>query len=214
MIAMQYNFPLPADYDMAIIDRRIRDKGPLLDNLPGLKFKAYLTARKGDAVTASRQNLYAPFYVWHEEEGLSDFVCGPGFAALTENFGRPQVNTWVVWRADAAADIRSVRFATREVVAIDVNASLANLRAEESEAAGMALSNGDALASVVAFEPTHWTLVRFRLLAEPPKDPARSGLRIYNAGHLSLPEVSRRQSPCFKEKRGALWMESLSKSEE
>lgn len=190
MIAMQYNFPLPADYDMAIIDRRIRDKGPLLDNLPGLKFKAYLTARKGDAVTASRQNLYAPFYVWHEEEGLSDFVSGPGFAALTENFGRPQVNTWVAWRADAAADIRSVRFATREVVAIDVNASLANLRAEENEAAVQALSNGAALASVVAFEPTHWTLVRFRLLAEPPKDPARSGLRIYNVGHLSLPDAA------------------------
>lgn len=28
MIAMQYNFPLPADYDMAIIDRRIRKKVP------------------------------------------------------------------------------------------------------------------------------------------------------------------------------------------
>ncbi|TXI81559.1 MAG: DUF4865 family protein [Cupriavidus sp.] len=189
MIAMQYDFPLPADYDMAIIDRRIRDKGPLLDNLPGLKFKAYLTARKGDAVTASRQNLYSPFYVWHEEEGLSDFVCGPGFATLTESFGRPRVNTWVAWRADTAADIRNASFATRQVVAIDTNISLADLRAEESKAAAEAVSNGDALASVVAFEPTGWTLVRFRLLAAPPEDPVRSGLQIYNVGHLSLPGV-------------------------
>ncbi|MBB3290035.1 MULTISPECIES: DUF4865 family protein [unclassified Rhizobium] len=190
MIAMQYNFPLPADYDMTIIDRRIRDKGPLLDNLPGLKFKAYLTARKGDAVTGSQQNFYSPFYVWQEGEGLSDFVCGPGFLALTENFGRPQVNTWIAWHAEISAGIRRAKFATREVVTIDAGTSLAELRASETEAAAQALSNSEALASVAAFEPTHWTLVRFRLLAEPPKDPARSGLQIYDVGHLSLPNLA------------------------
>ncbi|AGB72364.1 MULTISPECIES: DUF4865 family protein [Rhizobium] len=190
MIAMQYNFPLPADYDMAIIDRRIREKGPLLDNLPGLKFKAYLTARKGDVVTGSRQNLYSPFYVWHEEQGLSDFVSGPGFSALTENFGRPQVNTWIAWHVETSADIGSAKFATREVVAIDAETSLAELRAKEAEAAARAITNGEALASVVAFEPTHWTLVRFRLLAEPPENSAKSGLQTYNVGHLSLPGIA------------------------
>ena len=49
MIAMQYSLTLPADYDMAIIDRRIRDKGALLDGFPRLRFKAYLSARKQDA---------------------------------------------------------------------------------------------------------------------------------------------------------------------
>lgn len=39
MIAMQYSFSLPADYDMSIIDRRIAEKGHLLDNFPNLKFK-------------------------------------------------------------------------------------------------------------------------------------------------------------------------------
>lgn len=190
MIAMQYNISLPADYDMAIVDRRIRDKGPLLDNFPGLKFKAYLSARKGDAVTGSRENLYSPFYVWQQEEGLSEFIYGPGFAALTGSFGRPQVNTWVVWGADTAPNVRSAKFAAREVVPIEPHASLADLRIEESEAAAQAISNGGALASVVAFEPTHWTLVRFRLLAEPPRDPARSGLQIYNVGHLSLPDAA------------------------
>lgn len=190
MIAMQYNFPLPADYDMAIIDRRIREKGPLLDNLPGLKFKAYLTARKGDAVTGSRQNFYSPFYVWQQEEGLSDFVCGPGFSALTENFGRPQVNTWIAWHAETSADIRRTKFATREVATIGAETSLAELRAKEIEAAAQAISSGEALASVAAFEPTHWTLVRFRLSAELPKDPARPGVQTYDVGHLSLPGIA------------------------
>lgn len=189
MIAMQYNFSLPADYDMSTIDRRIRDKGPLLDNLPGLKFKAYLTARKGDPVTGSRENLYAPFYVWHKEEGLADFICGPGFVALTESFGRPQINSWVAWHAETSSDIRNVRFATREVVAIGPFAPLAELRREESDAAATAISRGDALASVVAFEPTHWTLVRFLLLADPPTDTPGSNIQAYNVGHLSLPGV-------------------------
>ena len=48
MIAMQYSFTLPADYDMSVIDRRIADTGPLLDGFPGLKFKAYLVARRGE----------------------------------------------------------------------------------------------------------------------------------------------------------------------
>ena len=48
MIAMQYGFTLPADYDMTIIDRRMRDKGPLLDGFPDLRFKAYLAARRRD----------------------------------------------------------------------------------------------------------------------------------------------------------------------
>ena len=62
MIAMQYRFTLPADYDMSIIERRIRDKGPLLDRFPGLGFKAYLYAVADDTATGGRENLYAPFW--------------------------------------------------------------------------------------------------------------------------------------------------------
>ena len=43
---MQYSFALPADYDMAIVERRIAEKGPALDGLPGLRAKAYLSARR------------------------------------------------------------------------------------------------------------------------------------------------------------------------
>ena len=46
MLAMQYSFTLPADYDMDIIRRRVASKGPLIDGLPGLGFKAYLYARR------------------------------------------------------------------------------------------------------------------------------------------------------------------------
>ena len=61
MIAMQYSFTLPADYDMAIVHRRIAEKGHLLDDFPQLHFKAYLSAQRDDESLASRENLYAPF---------------------------------------------------------------------------------------------------------------------------------------------------------
>jgi len=63
MIAMQYTFQLPADYDMDLIVRRARDRGHLFDDAPGLGVKAFLCARCGDRRTNSKVNLYAPFYV-------------------------------------------------------------------------------------------------------------------------------------------------------
>ena len=86
MIAMQYSFVLPADYEMEIIERRIRTKGPLLDGFPHLRFKAYLSTRK-DGDLAAKENLYAPFYLWDHADGLSNFLAGPGFATLTQGLG-------------------------------------------------------------------------------------------------------------------------------
>ena len=51
MLAMQYNFTLPADFDMDIIRKRVAAKGPLVDGFPGLGFKAFLYARRGEHKT-------------------------------------------------------------------------------------------------------------------------------------------------------------------
>lgn len=190
MIAMQYSFTLPGDYDMDIVDRRIRDKGPLLDNFPHLAFKAYLTARKGDVATGSPDNLYAPFYVWENGEGLNNFVCGPGFAGVSAAFGRPRVKTWITWKTSMSADIREARFATREIGEIRAGVDLAALRAQNSDAAMADVEQGGALASVAAFEPTTWTSLRFRLFRDLPKAILQPDVQCYRLGHLSLPDRS------------------------
>ena len=179
MIAMQYSFSLPADYDMAIVDRRIVEKGPLLDNFPGLKFKAYLTARKSGGQTPSQENLYAPFYVWNSSDGLNDFVCGEGFVAVSQSFGWPQVRTWVVWRAQLSKAAAQAAFATREILPTPPHADLAQLRRRESDEALDDVESGRALASVAAFEPTTWTRVRFRLWGEKPAPGA--GVQAYQS---------------------------------
>jgi hypothetical protein len=180
-MAMQYSFTLPADYDMAIIERRIRDKGPLLDNLPTLRLKAYLTARR-DA--GQPENLYAPFYLWDEPAGMSDFLTGPSFAAVTNAFGWPQVRAWIVWGARLAPGVRQAKFATREIEPIAPFAPLAALKAAEDEVVAEAIERG-ALAAIASFDPTSWTRVRFRLWRERPSANERGAA--YEVGHVSAP---------------------------
>ena len=181
MIAMQYSFSLPADYDMEIIDRRIRDKGPAMDGFPHLGFKAFLSARRGEF--GSRENLYAPFYLWHQPEGASDFICDPGFAALTNAFGRPHIRHWIVWHAHVLSDLAKARFADSQYLAIEPHASLPDLRQQEVDLATKEAGGKHALARIAAFDPYDWTMVRFGLYAEAP--PSSDGKQIYRVGHLS-----------------------------
>jgi hypothetical protein len=185
MIAMQYCFVLPADYDMDIVDRRIVERGTLLDDFPNLRFKAYLTARRNEDARG-QENLYAPFYLWSHPDGLNDFVCGDGFAAVSQSFGWPQVKTWIVWRARLSRDIAQATYATREIFAVAPHAALSELRKRDSEETGLDVENGGALASVAAFEPTSWTRVRFRLWRDRPAAAGASS-QTYRVGHLSLP---------------------------
>ena len=182
MIAMQYGFTLPADYDMSIIDRRIRDKGPLLDGFPRLVFKAYLAARKEDDGFQSAENLYAPFYLWDEPEGIDSFLSSPGFAALTRDFGWPSVQTWLVWHAEFGADLRATRYASREIAPI---APYSNLAETRDTAVAEARSRTGALATVVGFDPTGWKQIRFSLWAELPE--IAHGAQLYTVGHIALP---------------------------
>jgi hypothetical protein len=182
MIAMQYGFTLPADYDMSIIDRRVRDKGPLLNGFPRLAFKAYLAARKHDDGFTSTENLYAPFYLWDEAEGIDSFLSSTGFAALTRDFGWPSVQTWLVWHAELGADLRQARYASREIASI---ASYSNLAETRDAAIAEARSRTGALATVTGFDPTAWKTVRFSLWPTPPAP--MPGAQLYAVGHVALP---------------------------
>jgi hypothetical protein len=184
MLAMQYSFTLPADYDMRIIHRRIADKGHLTDNFPQLRCKAFLHASRG---AQSRENLYAPFYLWDDAEGMNNFLAGSGFAALVQAFGWPVIRTWSVWHARLMPNIRSARCATREVVAIPPYTNLSELREAERLRLDADIDQRGALGAAVAFEPTTWTVVRFRLWPSYSASLLEYVDQVYELGHLSLP---------------------------
>lgn len=187
MIAMQYDFVLPADYDMTIIDRRIAEKGRFTDGLPGLVFKAYLSSRKTGAAQPAGDNRYAPFYLWESSAGMNDFLSGPGFVAVTQSFGWPSVKTWSVWHAEVSEHIAEARYATRELSPIRSHASLGELRADEQVRAREVMKKPGALAVVSGFEPTSWSLVRFQLWKEMPQPSLATDNCVYAVGHVSRP---------------------------
>ncbi|MEW9622788.1 DUF4865 family protein [Rhodanobacter geophilus] len=186
MIAMQYAITLPADYDIAVIRRRIADKGHLLDDFPGLAFKAWLHAARDDDALPSHDNLYAPFYLWRDSAGMNAFLGGSGFATLARDFGRPAVRTWVPWQAELAIDLRGAACASREIVAIPAHADLATLRDVEAMVARQDRAAG-ALAAIAAYDPTGWTLLRFRLWPGLRTGPSGAHCQLYRVGHVSCP---------------------------
>lgn len=188
MIAMQYSFVLPADYDMSIIERRVQEKGHMLDDHQPLIFKAYLAAKKDDVITRGHENLYAPFYLWRDNAGMSDFVCGAGFLGVVNSFGWPAVRTWPsVIAANQTNDITHAAFATREIQQVMPFTSLASLRTDESELSDAAVQKEGALLALSAFEPTTWTLVRFRLWRTSQQLSALAHTQVYNVLHVSNP---------------------------
>lgn len=183
MLAMQYSFTLPSDYDMAKIRERIAGKGHMTDDFPQLAFKAYLLACRDEV---NPENLYAPFYLWESPDGMNNFLGGRGFVGLTQSFGWPSIKTWSVWRSHLQPDIAVATHATREIVAIQPFSPLDVLRRDEAESIDQDIANS-AVGAVSAFEPTTWTLVRFRLWTRQPEPVWNSGWRSYEVGHLSLP---------------------------
>ncbi|GAA2134857.1 DUF4865 family protein [Kitasatospora kazusensis] len=185
MQAMQYEITLPADYDMRIIRHRVATRGHLLDDFPGLGFKAYLIREHGTA--GSPVNQYAPFYLWRTAEGMADFLQGPGFAGLSADFGRPQVRHWLGTGHHPGPDGDSARgltprTATRRTEALpegaDPAAATARALAELAGRPGLH-------SAAVALDPDRWELLRFALWHDTAPDDHRDTR--YEVLHLSRP---------------------------
>jgi hypothetical protein len=181
VIAMQYSFTLPADYDMAIVRQRIADKGHLLDHFDGLLLKSYLHAERGPT---SHENLYAPFYVWRDSAAMQRFLGSEGFANLAAAFGWPSIRIWPVWDVYLSPEARHARFASRHIQSIAPYTALDVMREEQRQLLQHDVERG-ALAAVSAFEPTTWTHVNFRLWDETR--PAQQADQWYDVGHISQP---------------------------
>lgn len=186
MLAMQYRFVLPADYDMAVIRARIAGKGHLMDDFPGLACKAYLYSSRAPE-EGGGDNRYAPFYLWADPEGMNRFLAGPGFAALTAAFGWPSVRLWSVWRAQLPAAVLGAGQARCEILPIAPHGDLAALREAEEARLAADIADGRALGGACGFEPGGWSLVRFRLGAGRPVPDGEAPGSLYRVGHLSLP---------------------------
>ena len=176
MIAMQYSFTLPADYDMGIIEKRIADNGHLLDGFSGLIFKTYLYARRDCPQTGSAENLYAPFYLWQDVHSMNRFITGPGFQGVAKAFGWPQIRIYPVLTANVSSDVAQVVYAKREITDITPFSELASLNEQ---------TLSDTLIDVIAWDTTNWQKIRFTA----GRNPLGGNGQHYRIGHISLPDA-------------------------
>ena len=180
---MQYSVVLPAAFDMAVIRRRVAERGRLMDDFPGLGFKAYGIRERG--VDGSPVNAYAPLYVWHTIAGMNAFLWGDGFAGIRRDFGRPEVLQWPVAglaAGPAREEVPSV--ATRSTTPLGVDDD--PRAAVEAAVSRMTLRATIPAAHtvVVGMDARRWELVELGLWAQAA--PPGTGER-FEVLHLSAP---------------------------
>ncbi|MFF1380218.1 DUF4865 family protein [Streptomyces sp. NPDC058308] len=190
MHALQYEITLPADYDMGVIRHRVESKGHLLDQFPGLGFKAYLMRERGR--DGSPVNQYAPFYLWNTAEGMNSFLWGPGFQGLVDDFGRPTVQNWTVLAyeessayGEGGAAAGAARSAVRRRQRIPEPARLPELARELADEAQRTARREGAVSALTAIDPRTWEAVHFSLWDHETPDAVGD---VFQVLHLSAPE--------------------------
>ncbi|MGW7351209.1 DUF4865 family protein [Streptomyces sp. NPDC054784] len=180
MHAMQYEITLPADYDMGVIRDRVATRGHLLDGAPGLGLKAYAVRERGR--DGSPVNEYAPFYLWDDPAALTGFLRGPGFDALSGDFGRPSVRDWhTVAREHGSARAEPPNRAERTVRTLRPDTPLDPQLTEATEALRRTARADGVHTAALGLDPYRWELVRFVLRSGPPAPDADGGDRPYGA---------------------------------
>lgn len=185
LLAMQYSYRLPADYDMANIRSRIASKGHLMDGFPDLLFKAFAYSASDYNYRYSPSNFYAPFYLWQNPRGMTHFLESDGFAALMQTFGRPEIKTWAVLHAQFRDSYPITSWATREIQDIPSNVPLTVLQRQESIQIQREIASKKVLGAFSAYEPQTWKLVRYKLLSTCPVNYSDNRVQIYQVGHLA-----------------------------
>lgn len=184
MIAMQYTIKLACDFNAERIRARVADRGCLFDDLPGLIHKTFLFNES--------EGLYAPFYVWESNAPARDYLTGPLFKGLIENFGRPRVRCWTVLEFKEMNLPGGVETALKEVDSVAAEMSLAELKKSERQHHESVLACSGLGCHLVGLDPDRWELMRYSTWAAGASPPESTVdlVEHYEVLHLSKPVIS------------------------
>lgn len=203
MLTAHYSIPLPADYDMDVIVRRVADRSAPWDRRPGLLLKAFCTTHAaqathetnatratnaaeaaGDADTG--HNSYAPFYVWSDPHEFARFLTGAEYAGLCAAFGPVPVRTGTVLQC--ALGHGPAGHLVGETEPLGPFTDLRATARAEAQRHRAAVADPAVHSHIVELDPATMTLTRRTLLhagAEPPRP--KNGERVLRVLHLSRP---------------------------
>ena len=181
---MQYTIRLAGDFSADQVRDRVETRRCLFDDLPGLFHKSFLY-NEGEG-------LYAPFYVWADDESARRFLTGGLFQGLVEMFGRPRVRCWTVLAFSEAGAANIAQMAFKEVDAIAAETKLADLVRGEEERHAAASNAPGVGCHLVGIDPDRWELMRYSTWKAPALPPASDAdmMESYEILHLSRPVAS------------------------
>ncbi|WP_165956767.1 DUF4865 family protein [Kribbella antibiotica] len=186
MIVMQYQLPLPSDYDVSTLRDRIPAIGARFDNLPGLGFKAFLLREQG--VNGSPLNQYAPFYVWTDPAAAGAFLwdgASGGFTGVVGKYGRPAAQIWITGGYHRGAGFGApVTHAVRVVTPVPADIDPAETATATRETVDKRLDEADLHSMTWAIDPRTWELLTFTMHT---KRPDVSEGELYEVPYVSAP---------------------------
>lgn len=177
MIASQYKITLPADYDMNIIRKRVKDNGYKTDGFDGLKFKLYLITEKGE--NNNFQNSYCPLYLWKGCEGLNKFLFEGFYDNILTSFGWQSVNIGVLLFDTTTEKIKDANFLFEVVRDIEPQEGLKNFKTRIKDE--IPKIQGE---YVIIYNPDQWKYHVFYFIDDLEKVKTEKGT-IYTILHIS-----------------------------
>jgi Domain of unknown function (DUF4865) len=181
-ILMQYETPLPDDFDMEGIRIRVQQKAKAFDQMPGMFVKFYAV----NEVTAGPLNEYSSIYLWSKPSFLTGFFTGDFFENYANAFARPAPRWALVHQVNG--DLRRLqrtRVAIRQTIGIPRQAQIGQFVKRWEERS----RKSNALARVIAIDPANWELIDFEFVAEQVAQPLGVNAHRYDIVHVSLPAV-------------------------
>jgi hypothetical protein len=165
MLIVHYGHRLPADYDLALIRKRSRERGPVWDDRPDLHFKAFLLRESGRFGASA--NHFSSLYLWRQDTAFRDWLVRGGYKIVTDSFGRAEIDTRLTLDA-RRGPATEAQFLYRRDVAIPPDADLAAAFAAEIERNGVIAAQQDVVAAAVGLDARTWTFSRIVISEAEP----------------------------------------------
>lgn len=184
MLTAHYSIPLPADYDMDVIVRRVADRSAPWDARTGLLLKAFCTTDAAGPDTT--HNSYAPFYVWAAPQEFARFLTGAEYAGLCAAFGPVPVRTGTVLQCTIGTG--PAGHLVSETEPLGPVTDLRETARAEAERHRAVLADPAVHSHVVDLDPAAMTVTRRTLLRDGGEAPRpKNGEQVLRVLHLSLP---------------------------
>jgi hypothetical protein len=179
-VLMQYETPLPDDFDMNQVRGRVQRVSSPFDHYEGLYFKLYGVNDRMETPV----NEYSSIYLWSSVSAMRGFLLSDLFDNYAQAFARPSVKSWItqVARGDAG-HLASAVWAVRQTFGIPRQTRVGDflhawIKRNEYPTA---------LLQVFGFDASSWEAIDLTIWRETPEVKRSINAHLYHLAHVSLP---------------------------